>query len=202
MTLAALAATLLAVAPVRPAAPATLRLADGLEIVVLPLPAATWSSLRIVVRAGGASDPASKGGLAHLVEHLALRGSYDEDGRTFADDVRRAGARLNAHTTPDLTKFELDAPADAFPALAERLLKIVTSPAWERAPIQAERGVIETEAEYHATEGLLSLVDRAVFPSPLQAGPLAGTSDSRGALDAGDVARFFAAGRSSTPSAP
>ncbi|HEY6098118.1 MAG TPA: insulinase family protein, partial [Anaeromyxobacter sp.] len=130
---------------------------------------------------------------AHLVEHLALEGSYDEGGQALLDDVRRAGARLNAHTSPGRTQYELDAPAAAFLPLAERLVKIVTSPAWERAPILAERGVIETEATYHGSEGLLSLVDRAVFPAPLQAGPLAGTAESRSALEIEDAARFFAA---------
>lgn len=195
MTTAALVALALAAAPPRAPAvplPGTVSLPDGLELVVLPLPGATWSSLRLVVRAGGASDPHGHGGLAHLVEHLALEGSHDEDGRRLADDARQAGARLNAHTTPDLTKYELDAPAETFPALAERLLRIVTSPAWERAGIAAERGVIETEMGFHGAEGLLSLVDRAVFPAPVQAGPLGGSAESRADLDLDDVASFFA----------
>ncbi len=195
MILATIAAALLVAAPPRGPQvplPGTARLADGLEIVVLPLADASWASMRMVVRAGGASDPVRKAGLAHLVEHLALKGSYDEDGRAFFDDARRAGARVNAHTSPAITKYELDAPAAAFPALAERMVKIVTSPAWERVGLDAEHGVIETEVQYHASEGLLSLIDRAVFPAPLQAGPLAGTSDSRGSLGADDVAQFFA----------
>lgn len=194
MRLAAALAALLAGAPRPPSmpVPAVTRLADGLEIVVLRVPDAAWSSMRVVVRAGGASDPPGKGGLAHLVEHLALRGTYEEDGSALEADARRAGARLNAHTTPDLTKFELDAPNDAFAGLAERLLAMVTSPAWERALIERERGIIETEAEYHVFEGLLSLVDLAVFPSPTQTGPLAGTSESRASLDVDDVAQFYA----------
>jgi predicted Zn-dependent peptidase len=194
---AALAAALLLAAPrpapPRPAAPlpSSVRLADGLEIVVVTLPGAARASLRLVVRAGGAADPASKAGLAHLVEHLVMKGSYDEDGTAFDDDARRAGATVNAHTRADLTKVELDAPAAAFPRLAERLVRMVTSPAWELASVSAELGVLETEARYHGSEGTLSLVDRAVFPAPDQPGPLAGTRSSRSGLDADDAARFF-----------
>jgi predicted Zn-dependent peptidase len=191
-----LAALLLAAAlGARPATPAPERvvLADGLEIVTWPVAGATRTSLRIVVRAGGASDPADRAGLAHLVEHLALGGSRDEDGRTLLADARRAGAEVNAHTTPDLTKFELDAPAAAFPALAERLVRAVTDPAWELARVERERGIIETEAEFFGREGLLTLVDWALFPAPASGGPLAGTSDSRARLDLADVERFYAA---------
>lgn len=195
MTPASLVLALLAAAPPRPPPaplPGTARLADGLEIVVLPLEGASSASMRMVVRAGGAADPPGRAGLAHLVEHLALEGSYDEAGQAFLDDARRAGALVNAHTYPSRTQYELDAPAAAFGALAERLVKIVTSPAWERAPVESERRVIETEAGYHESEGLLSLVDRAVFPAPLQAGPLAGTAESRSALALDDAVRFFA----------
>lgn len=191
-----LVALVLAVAAAaRPAAPPLERfvLADGLEVVVHPIPGATRASVRLVVRAGGASDPAGRAGLAHLVEHLALGRSHDEDGRALFDDARQAGAELNAHTTPDLTKFELDAPAVAFPALAERLVRLVTDPAWNLARIERERGVLETEADYHDTEGLLTLVDWALFPAPVQGGPLAGTNDSRARLEIGDVEQFFAA---------
>ncbi len=187
-----IAASLLALLATAQPAVEVARLADGLEIVVQPMPGATWAALRVVVRAGGASDPAARAGLAHLIEHLAMKGSYDENGDALLDDARRQGARVNAHTTPDLTKFELDAPAAAFPALAERLVRAVTSPAWELMPIDRERGVLETEAEYHGSEGLLTLVDWALFPSPLQGGPLAGTTESRARLTMDDVERFYA----------
>ncbi len=195
MTAAAIAAFLLLAGPA-PAPlplPTTTRLADGFEIVVVPMPDAPRGSLRLVVRAGGAADPPNRAGLAHLVEHLVLKGSPDDEGRALADAARSAGATLNAHTTPDATTVELDAPAAAFPALAERLVRMVTSPAWERAGVGAELGVVETEARYHASEGLLSLIDLAVFPSPAQPGPLAGTTASRGSLDTEDAIRFFAA---------
>lgn len=176
-----------------PAAPVLERvvLADGLEIVVRPHPEATRASLRLVVRSGGASDPSDRAGLAHLVEHLLFGRNRDEDGRSLGDDVKRAGGTLNAHTTPDLTKFELDAPAAAFPALAERLLSLVTDPAWELANIGRERGVLETEADYYGTGGLITLVDWALFPAPAQGGPLEGTAASRYRVEAADVERFF-----------
>jgi zinc protease len=166
---------------------------DGLELVVQPLPGATWASLRLLVRSGGEDDPPEKGGLAHLVEHLVMQGSADARWLALDDAARAAGAIVNAHTTPSFTKYELDAPAAAFPRLADTLLRMVTSPAWGLAKLATERGVIETEAAYYADAALLSLVDSAVFPSPLQAGPLAGTEASRGNISLDDAIAFFQA---------
>jgi hypothetical protein len=173
--------------------PAAERASDGLEVIVQPMPGALRASLRVLVRAGGARDPAAKAGLAHFVEHLVMQGSADVRFPEFDADARAAGAVVNAHTTQDWTKYELDAPAAAFPALAERMLRMTTSPDWNRCRIGTERGVIETEAEYHAREGLLTLVDWAVFPSPAQGGPLVGTETSRAGLELDDAIAFFQA---------
>jgi predicted Zn-dependent peptidase len=164
---------------------------DGLELVVYPQPAARRVALRIVVRAGGANDPPMKAGLAHLVEHLAFGGSHDLAGRDFLDEARAAGALVNAHTYPERITFELDSPADKFDVLGARFLGLVTSPAWQDAKMERERGIIETEVAYHSTGGLLSLLDMAVFPAPPQGGPLAGTNESRGMLGVADVVTFF-----------
>lgn len=192
---AALAATIVAASPVRAAsatgAPAVTVYDDGLELLVYPVQGARRAALWIVARAGGVNDPRGKGGIAHLMEHLALRGSHDVDGRAFMDEARAAGAIVNAHTFPERMTFELDAPADRIDALGARFLALVTSPAWQDANLERERGIIETEAAYHSAEGLLSLVDLAVFPSPQQGGPLAGTSESRADLRASDAIAFF-----------
>jgi predicted Zn-dependent peptidase len=172
-------------------APEVVRLEDGLEVVTWPQPGAKRAALWVVVRAGATSDPAGRAGLAHLVEHLAFAGSHDVEGRAFFDEARAAGARVNAHTYPERITFELDAPAAKLDALGARFLALVTSPAWKDAPIGRERGVIDTEATYHSAEGLLSLVDMAIFPASRQGAPIIGTSESRAQLEPADAAAFF-----------
>lgn len=185
-------------APARAQAPAPApgashleRGADGLELLVREVPDARVGSLRVLFRSGGADDPPGKDGLAHLVEHLVAVG----DGPSllgFQDQARAAGATVNAHTSQGWTRYELDAPAAAFPALAERFLRLVTNPQWDAASVRRQRGVLRTEADYHERSGLLDLVDRAVFPAPAQGGTLVGSEDSRERLDAAAARAFFA----------
>lgn len=175
-------------APPSPPAPTVHRWADGLELAVQPVPGARTASLRMVVRTGGADDPAGQAGLAHVLEHLLLLGP---DGRALARRARAEGAVLNAHTSTSWTMFELDAPADRFPALAERLLRLVTSPRWEQADLRREKLVIESEEAFDGDAAEASLVDRALFPAPAQAGPLIGTGRTRVDLALDDAVRAF-----------
>jgi zinc protease len=164
--------------------------ADGLELVVQEIPGAPTVSVRVLVRAGGTDDPPGQDGLAHLVEHLVFEGDDGQAATSFRDAARAAGAVLNAHTSSSWTRFEMDLPSGAFEVIAPRWLRLVTNPAWDQASVGRARGVLTTEAEYHAEEGLLELFDRAVFPSPVQAGSLVGSRDSRERLTE-DMARVF-----------
>jgi hypothetical protein len=122
----------------------TLVRADGMELIVLPVSGAHTASLRFVVRAGSANDPGGKEGLAHLLEHAVLQ-AHGPDGLDLLEAARAAGARLNAHTSRSATVFALDASAEVFPVLAERLLRSVTDPALQRVDLDRELDVVARE---------------------------------------------------------
>jgi zinc protease len=165
---------------------------DGLELVVQPVPGAETTSLRVLVRAGGSDDPRMRSGLAHVVEHLLHQHGDGKEGTPLHRDAREAGAILNAHTSADFTTFELDAPRDRFAPLAERYLRMITSPDWADMNLGRELGVVRTEADYQGGGSLIGLVDMALFPSPAsQGGPLLGTEESRTDLELRDASRFF-----------
>jgi zinc protease len=177
-------------APARaaPAGPIVHRWVDGLTLLVQPVPGATSSSLRVVVRAGGSLDPPGKAGLAHLVEHVMVE--HGEAGRALIRNVRSVGGVLNAHTGHGWTTFELDAPAVPFGPLAERYLRLVTGPTWQDVHLLQTLEVVDREADFRGDEQT-SLLDAALFPSPAQTGPLIGSQGSRDQLTLADVQQFF-----------
>lgn len=141
-------------------------LEDGTRLAVVQLPGATRSSIRVVVGSGSSSDPTDRSGLAHLVEHLVMQGSYAKSGEDLANSVRAAGGTLNAFTTPGFTMFTLDAPAPAFTDLAGNLIEIVTNPALTLSSMDSEKGVIANERAFRKglATGLLSDLDEIIFP--------------------------------------
>lgn len=184
------AAALLLPGPGVRALPAPLReeLDGGLELLVLPVPGARTASLRYVVRAGSAHDPPGSEGLAHLLEHLLAQGR----DFTLRDEVERQGAFLNAYTFRDSTQYVLDAPAAAFPALAERLLRSITDPRLAPADLAREQEVVGREDVYgHRGPGLFSLLEDALFPARgTEAGPI-GTAEARAGIGREALIRFY-----------
>lgn len=191
----ALAASIapLGAAPVaRAATPSVARLADGTELILVRIQGSPTTSMRWVVRAGGSSDPAEKAGLAHLLEHLVFHGTYDITEQQLFDEARRAGAYLNAFTSPDYTYYVLDAPAARFPELAARYVQTITDPALTMADIERERGVVATERMLRPEVGLLWIADQLLFPGVTRGATVIGTSQSREHVTIPDLVRFYA----------
>ena len=191
--LAALAAALAfpAAAPAAELATRKIR-PDGLELVVLTDPAARTVSLRCVVRAGSARDPVGKGGLAHILEHLLLR-ARGPDGLDLLEAARAAGAELDAYTSRDSTLFVLDAPAQPFPVLAERLLRAITSLRPRPAELDRELAVIQREGEYRSDDAATGLVQDALFRTQPLEGTTLGASASRERTTLEDLVGFYRA---------
>lgn len=204
LPLACLALALSAAAAAAPPAPRTGErlpvthrevLPGGLELLVVPVPGAHQASLRYVVRAGSSSAPTGKAGLAHLLEHLVVTAPPGPDGAAggvgLVEAARGAGAELNAFTGRLATTYALDAPAAAFPALAERYLRAVTSPQFPEAQLKTERGVVDREGDQRAGRGLVDYVEDAVFKVQLPEGSVLGDEEGRQKLSRDDLVSFF-----------
>lgn len=164
---------------------------DGLELLVLPIPGARTISLRYVVRAGSRLDPPAKGGVAHLLEHLLLK-TRGPDGLELVEAARAAGADINGFTSDESTIYVLDALPQAFPAIAERVLHALTSPALSQADVEREIEVVEREAEYHGPDGgAFQIVSDALFRMAPPSGPILGTGSSRGRITREDLIAFY-----------
>jgi predicted Zn-dependent peptidase len=176
----ALALGLAAATPARALEPRVEVLPDGVELVTLPVRGAKLAALQVVVRAGSAWDPPTRSGLAHLVEHALLEGP---DAQRLVADVREVAGTLNGFTTRDATRFVLSAPLARFPALAGRLLRLLTSPSFAPAAVDAAFGVVAAENAFRALAPPQALVEDAVFRLDLPAGaPGAGSKATRADL--------------------
>jgi zinc protease len=90
--LAALASTALAAA-----APTTrTKLANGLNVIVVPTSRLPLVDFRLVARAGSVNDPAGKEGLASLTADLLTQGAGKRTAKQLADDIEFVGGSLNA----------------------------------------------------------------------------------------------------------
>ena len=81
------------------------RLANGLEIVVIPDHRAPVVTHMVWYRNGSADDPSGKSGIAHFLEHLMFKGTTKHPQGQFSDVVSELGGQENAFTSNDYTAY-------------------------------------------------------------------------------------------------
>ena len=88
------------------------KLANGLDVVVIPNHRAPIVTQMVWYKVGAADEPLGKSGIAHFLEHLMFRGTKTVPPGAFSRIVAANGGRDNAFTTHDYTAFFQDVAAD------------------------------------------------------------------------------------------
>ncbi|MBN9060934.1 MAG: peptidase M16 [Rhizobiales bacterium 65-9] len=81
------------------------RLANGLEVVVIPDHRTPVVTHMVWYRNGSADDPAGKSGIAHFLEHLMFKGTHKHPAGEFSAVVSDLGGQENAFTSMDYTAY-------------------------------------------------------------------------------------------------
>src|ERR1700733_9557774 len=93
--------------PTKPAGPAipSARLANGLEIVVIPDHRSPVVTHMLWYRNGSADDPIGKSGIAHFLEHLMFKGTKQHPAGEYSELIADLGGQENAFTSNDYTAY-------------------------------------------------------------------------------------------------
>ncbi|MBV9590738.1 MAG: insulinase family protein [Hyphomicrobiales bacterium] len=81
------------------------RLANGLDVVVIPDHRTPVVTHMIWYRAGAADEPRGKTGIAHFLEHLMFKGTKSHPEGEFSRLVAELGGEENAFTSNDYTAY-------------------------------------------------------------------------------------------------
>ncbi len=81
------------------------RLANGLDVVVIPDRRTPVVTHMLWYRIGSADSPPGKSGLAHFLEHLMFKGTEKNPAGRFSQVVATIGGQENAFTSQDYTAY-------------------------------------------------------------------------------------------------
>jgi zinc protease len=81
------------------------KLANGLEVVVIPDRRAPVVTHMVWYRVGSADEPPGKSGIAHFLEHLMFKGTLKNPSGRFSQAVASIGGQENAFTSSDYTGY-------------------------------------------------------------------------------------------------
>jgi len=97
------------------------RLDNGLTIVTDHMPHLQSAALGVWVNAGSRAESESEHGLAHLLEHMAFKGTKNRSAASIAEEIENVGGELNAATSIENTAYYARVLSDDVPLTVDIL---------------------------------------------------------------------------------
>jgi zinc protease len=121
--------------------PATIRtqLANGLRVIVTPMPGRALISASLVIRAGAGDEPAERGGATVLGARALTEGTEVRDAIALTEAAERLGASIHAEAGWDATFAGLDVPARRLAPALELLAEVLRRPAFPEREVERLR---------------------------------------------------------------
>src|ERR1700755_260897 len=121
------------------------RLPSGLTVVTDSMPHLQTASLRVWVGSGSRDEEPNEHGIAHLLEHMAFKGTKRRSARDIAEEIEDVGGELNAATSTETTSHYARVLKDHVPLAVDILADILTESAFDEEELQREKQVILQE---------------------------------------------------------
>lgn len=119
---------------------------NGLKVYLLEKHTLPLAHFVFAVNLGSKNETEETNGLVHILEHYILfRGTRTHSGRSIGQEMRSRGAYFNAHTSWDLSTFEISLPSQNAGFALQSLKEILFDLEFHQQPLDAEKQVILEE---------------------------------------------------------
>lgn len=120
-------------------------LANGFRVISERLPGVRTAAVGVWVEAGTRHEPLAVNGVAHLLEHMAFKGTTSRSAKDIACAIEAVGGSLNAWTSREQTAFHARVLAEDVPLAVELVADILTNPVFDEHELAKEREVVLQE---------------------------------------------------------
>ncbi len=118
---------------------------NGLRVVTETMPRVETASFGIWVDAGARYEAPEVNGVAHMLEHMAFKGTERRTAKGIAEEIEDVGGSLNAYTGREHTAYYARILADDVPLAADILTDILRHSTFDPEEFEKERHVILQE---------------------------------------------------------
>ena len=118
---------------------------NGLRIVTQNMPGLETVSMGIWNFVGGRDEEENVNGVAHLLEHMAFKGTTSKSALQIAETIENVGGDINAYTSKEITAYYVKLLADDLPYGIDILTDILQNSTFQEDELNRERGVILQE---------------------------------------------------------
>lgn len=121
------------------------RLDNGLRVVSHTMDAVETVSVGVFVGAGTRHEPDEINGVAHLLEHMAFKGTRRRSALDIAMEIEAVGGHLNAYTTREQTAYYAKVLKEDVTLAVDMLADILQHSVFDPDELARERSVILQE---------------------------------------------------------
>ena len=161
-------------------------LSSGLTIITESRPQLETAALGVFAGAGARSEAPDEHGLAHMLEHMAFKGTKRRDARRIAEEIENVGGDLNAATSAEQTAYYARVlKADVGLGL-DILADILTESVFDEAELAREKNVITQEisaVEDTPDDLVFDHFIETAFPDQPLGRPILGTAQTVASFD-------------------
>jgi len=121
------------------------RLESGLTVASDTMASVETVSIGAWIGVGTRHEPAQVNGVAHLLEHMAFKGTEQRSARDIAEQIEAVGGHVNAYTSRETTAFCAKVLADDLELATDVIADILQHSVFDETELSRERAVVLQE---------------------------------------------------------
>jgi len=167
---------------------------NGMRILTDTMDSVETVSLGVWVDVGTRHEPAEINGVAHLLEHMAFKGTERRSALDIAAEIEAVGGHLNAYTSREHTAYYAKVLKENTPLAVDILADILQHSVFDPRELERERTVILQEigqAIDTPDDIIFDLFQERAFPDQAMGRPVLGRSEIIRRIDRDTVARYM-----------
>ena len=170
------------------------RLPSGLVVITDDMPHLETASLGVWIGCGSRDEKPDEHGIAHLLEHMAFKGTARRNARQIAEEIEAVGGDLNANTSVEATAYHARVLRADVPLALDILSDILSNPSFDPAELIREQNVIVQElgaAEDAPDDIIFDRLQATAFPGQPVGRPILGTPNTVRSFTAGGLRSYL-----------
>ncbi len=170
-------------------------LSNGFRVVTEHMPHVKSAAIGVSATAGARDETLPEGGLSHMLEHMAFKGTSSRNAKQIVEEIENVGGDLNAYTDYEVTAYQARVLAEHVPMAIELIADILRDSTFDEGEIEKERQVILQEiGERNDMPSMAALetLQETCFPEQALGRPIIGTPEKVLSFDRAMISDYLA----------
>lgn len=159
----------------------TTTLSNGMRVVTDSSKTAETISLGVWVSVGARYETPDIGGISHVLEHMAFKGTATRSAFQIAEEIEAVGGIMNAYTGKDMTAYYVKVLKEDLALGLDIIADILQNSKMDKDELAKEQGVIVQEINMQndtPDELVFDYLAAKAFPDQPLGRPILGTADN------------------------